>query len=75
MEKRDRAFKLKDIVVGDLVVVNYPHFEWHWHRYKTGDMGLVMRVIHFPTYSVGYVKLVRTDRLEAIPFEYLKIMK
>ena len=59
------------IEVGDLVVVVYPLLDWSWARYKIGDIGLVMRIIHYKDYSVVRVKLINTGNTETIPLDYV----
>ena len=64
----------KDCIIdlGDLVVVVFPKDDWKWQRYKVGDMGIVLRVMHYKDYSVGQVRLIRTEKIETIPLDYMK---
>ena len=59
------------IEIGDLVVVVYPHIDWSWSRYKIGDIGIVLRILHYRDYSVARVKLFNTGRTESIPLDYI----
>ena len=59
------------IELGDLVVVIFPNEDWTWQRYKIGDIGLVLRIIHYKDYSVARVRLIRTEKTESIPLEYI----
>lgn len=59
------------IEVGDLIVVIYPKEDWQWQRYKIGDIGLVMRIINYKDYSVAQVRLIRTEKTETIPLDYI----
>lgn len=59
------------IEIGDLVVVIYPYMDWSWSRYKIGDIGLVIRIIHYKDYSVARVKLINTEKTESIPLDYI----
>lgn len=59
------------IEVGDLAVVIYPKDDWSWQRYRIGDIGLVMRIIHYKDYSVAQVRLIRTEKTESIPLDYI----
>lgn len=59
------------IEVGDLVVVIYPYMDWSWSRYKIGDIGLVIRIIHYKDYTVARVKLINTEKTESIPLDYI----
>ena len=60
------------IELGDLVVVVFPREDWEWQRYKIGDIGIVMRIMHYKDYSVGLVRLIRTEKTETIPLDYMK---
>ena len=60
------------IELGDLIVVVYPYEDWSWQRYKIGDIGLVLRIMHYKDYSVAQVKLIRTEKTESIPLDYIK---
>ena len=66
---RDR----KDCVIeiGDLVLVVYPFMEWEWQRYKIGDLGIVLKISHYSSYSVVRAKLFRTGKVEPIPTDYV----
>jgi hypothetical protein len=66
---RDREDRLVEI--GDLIVVVYPHVEWDWQRYKIGDIGIVLNISHYETYTVVRARLFRTDKTEAIPANYV----
>ena len=59
------------IELGDLVVVIFPNEDWTWQRYKIGDIGLVLRIIHYKDYSVAQVRLIRTEKTESIPLDYI----
>ena len=59
------------IEIGDLIVVVYPYENWSWQRYKIGDIGLVLRIMHYKDYSVAQVKLIRTEKTESIPLDYI----
>jgi hypothetical protein len=59
------------IEVGDLVVVVYPLMDWSWARYKIGDIGLVLRIMHYKDYSVVRAKLINTGNTETIPLDYV----
>lgn len=59
------------IEVGDLVIVVYPLMDWSWARYKLGDIGIVLRILHYRDYSVARVKLFNTGRTESIPLDYI----
>ena len=59
------------IELGDLVVVIFPNEDWTWQRYKIGDIGLVLRIIHYKDYSVARVRLIRTEKTESIPLDYI----
>ena len=62
------------IEIGDLVVVIYPYMDWEWQRYKIGDLGVVIEIKEFPSYSVARVKLFRTGILETIPLDYIALL-
>tara|TARA_R110000744_G_scaffold104425_1_gene199981 strand:+ start:2494 stop:2724 length:231 start_codon:yes stop_codon:yes gene_type:complete len=59
------------IELGDLIVVVFPNEDWTWQRYKIGDIGLVLRIIHYKDYSVAQVRLIRTEKTESIPLDYI----
>ena len=59
------------IDLGDLIVVVFPNEDWTWQRYKIGDIGLVLRIIHYKDYSVAQVRLIRTEKTESIPLDYI----
>ena len=59
------------IELGDLVVVIFPNEDLTWQRYKIGDIGLVLRIIHYKDYSVARVRLIRTEKTESIPLDYI----
>ena len=59
------------IELGDLIVVVFPNEDWTWQRYKIGDIGLVLRIIHYKDYSVARVRLIRTEKTESIPLDYI----
>lgn len=59
------------IEIGDLIVVVYPYENWSWQRYKIGDIGLVLRIMHYKDYSVAQVRLIRTEKTESIPLDYI----
>lgn len=59
---------------GDLVVVIYPYMDWDWARYKIGDLGIVLKVKKYPTYTIARVKLFRTSIVESIPIEYISTL-
>tara|TARA_R110000772_G_scaffold232601_1_gene344126 strand:- start:1218 stop:1448 length:231 start_codon:yes stop_codon:yes gene_type:complete len=59
------------IELGDLIVVVFPNQDWTWQRYKIGDIGLVLRIIHYKDYSVAQVRLIRTEKTESIPLDYI----
>ena len=59
------------IEIGDLIVVVYPYENWSWQRYKIGDIGLVLRIMHYKDYSVPQVRLIRTEKTESIPLDYI----
>lgn len=69
---RDR----KDCVIetGDLVVVVYPEMHWDWSRYKIGDLGIVLKISNYASYSVIRVKLFRTGKIEPMPCDYVNIL-
>ena len=69
MGRRDSKNRM--IELGDLVVVIFPNEDWTWQRYKIGDIGLVLRIIHYKDYSVARVRLIRTEKTESIPLEYI----
>ena len=60
--------------MGDLVVVIYPYMDWDWQRYKIGDLGIVMQIKIYPSYSVARVKLFRTGIVESIPLDYIALL-
>lgn len=62
------------IEMGDLVVVIYPYMDWDWQRYKIGDLGIVMQIKIYPSYSVARVKLFRTGIVESIPLDYIALL-
>lgn len=66
----------KDCLIkrGDLIVVIYPLVKWNWSRYKLGDVGIVLRKIHYTGYSVVSVKLFRTEKIQTIPIEYVALL-
>ena len=66
-----RDSKNRMIELGDLVVVIFPNEDWTWQRYKIGDIGLVLRIIHYKDYSVAQVRLIRTEKTESIPLDYI----
>ena len=49
MGRRDTENRM--IELGDLIVVVFPNEDWTWQRYKIGDIGLVLRIIHYKDYS------------------------
>ena len=69
MGRRDSKNRM--IELGDLVVVIFPNEDWTWQRYKIGDIGLVLRIIHYKDYSVARVRLIRTEKTESIPLDYI----
>ena len=69
MGRRDSKNRM--IELGDLVVVIFPNEDWTWQRYKIGDIGLVLRIIHYKDYSVAQVRLIRTEKTESIPLDYI----
>ena len=66
-----RDTKNRMIELGDLIVVVFPNQDWTWQRYKIGDIGLVLRIIHYKDYSVAQVRLIRTEKTESIPLDYI----
>ena len=66
-----RDTKNRMIEMGDLIVVVFPNEDWTWQRYKIGDIGLVLRIIHYKDYSVAQVRLIRTEKTESIPLDYI----
>lgn len=62
------------IEVGDLIVVLYPYMDWEWQRYKIGDIGIVMEIKDFSSYTVAKVRLFRTDKIESIPLDYIALL-
>ena len=62
------------IEVGDLVVVIYPYMDWDWQRYKIGDIGILMEIRDYSSYTVAKVRLFRTDIIESIPLDYLALL-
>ena len=69
MGRRDTENRM--IELGDLIVVVFPNEDWTWQRYKIGDIGLVLRIIHYKDYSVAQVRLIRTEKTESIPLDYI----
>ena len=69
MGRRDTENRM--IELGDLIVVVFPNEDWTWQRYKIGDIGLVLRIIHYKDYSVARVRLIRTEKTESIPLDYI----
>lgn len=69
MGRRDTKNRM--IELGDLIVVVFPNEDWTWQRYKIGDIGLVLRIIHYKDYSVAQVRLIRTEKTESIPLDYI----
>ena len=69
MGRRDTKNRM--IELGDLIVVVFPNQDWTWQRYKIGDIGLVLRIIHYKDYSVAQVRLIRTEKTESIPLDYI----
>ena len=62
------------IEVGDLVVVIYPYMDWDWQRYKIGDIGILMEIRDYSSYTVAKVRLFRTEVVESIPLDYLALL-
>jgi len=62
------------IEVGDLVVVIYPYMDWDWQRYKIGDIGILMEIREYSSYTVAKVRLFRTGIIESIPLDYIALL-
>lgn len=62
--------------VGDLIVIIEDLPNWDWLDYRTGDIGIVMKIRpEYLNFTIVEVRLIRTGEKHPIPKHFIKKLK
>jgi hypothetical protein len=58
---------------GDLIIITQPFPDWEWVDYNTGDVGIVMKVRLYKTFTnVVDVFFFHNEEYHPVPIDFLK---